>query len=114
MKIIISDTKVFPRIVGSSISILCFNSTKKADHAFSNGPGDLLPCTKVSLPQHKWKPAMAHISLEILVLGTGFFKYCIIKKLPDKTTTEYTSLVGLCKNTGSNMDLALSLLPHWW
>ena len=40
---------------------------------------------------------MAHISLEILGLRNWFFKYCIIKKLHDKITTDYTLLLGLCK-----------------
>ncbi len=34
---------------------------------------------------------------EILGLRNWFFKYCIIKKLHDKITTDYTLLLGLCK-----------------
>ena len=45
----------------------------------------------------QWKPAMAHTSSEILGLRSRFFKYCIIKKLHDKITTDYTLLLGLCK-----------------
>ena len=45
----------------------------------------------------KWKPAMAHISSEILGLRNWFLKYCIVKKLHDKITTDYTLLLGLCK-----------------
>ena len=40
---------------------------------------------------------MAHISSEILGLRNWFFKYCIIKKLHDEITTDYTLLLGLCK-----------------
>ena len=40
---------------------------------------------------------MAHISSEILGLRNWFLKYCIIKKLHDKITTDDTLLLGLCK-----------------
>ena len=40
---------------------------------------------------------MVHISLEILGLRNWFFKYCIVKKLHNKITTDYTLLLGLCK-----------------
>ena len=40
---------------------------------------------------------MAHVSLENLNLRNSFFVYCIIRKLHDKITTDYTMLMGLCK-----------------
>ena len=56
---------------------------------------------------------MAHISSEILGLRNWFFKYRMLKKLHDKISTDYTLLLGITgKKTGSNIDLALSLLPH--
>ena len=51
----------------------------------------------LEMGKQQWNPAMAHISSEILVLRNWFFKYCIIKKLHDKITTDYTLLLGLCK-----------------
>ena len=39
----------------------------------------------------QWKPAMARISSGILGLMNWFFMYCIIKKLHDKITIDYTA-----------------------
>ena len=40
---------------------------------------------------------MAHVSLENLNLRNWFFVYCIIRKLHDKITIDYTMLMRLCK-----------------
>ena len=40
---------------------------------------------------------MAPISSEILGLRNWVFMYCVIKKLHDKITIDYTFLLGLCR-----------------
>ena len=45
----------------------------------------------------QWRPAMAHVGLEILGLRNWFFMYCIIKKLHNKITIDYTLFLGFCK-----------------
>ena len=53
---------------------------------------------------------MAHVSLENLNLRNWLFVYCIIRKLHDRITIDYTMLMGLCKNTRTNMALTLGPL----
>ena len=53
---------------------------------------------------------MAHISSEILGFRNWIFVYCIIKKLHDKITTDYTLLLGLCRKHQDSWPISLARL----